>query len=83
MRKKEVGKGGQKGVISGPNSHGYINMVHAINVVTCAKDYGSSQPDLGKEATPPESPLRIEKPMIFARILCSNNLLLGPEMNPF
>ena len=26
------------------------------------EEYGSSQPDLGKEHSPPESPLRIEKP---------------------
>ena len=45
------------------NSHGCINMVRATKVVTRVKDYGSSQPDLGKEPTPPESPLRIENPM--------------------
>ena len=33
----------------------------AAKVVTRAKDYGSSQPDLGKEPDPPRSPLRIEK----------------------
>ena len=44
-------------------NHGFINMVRATKVVTHVKDYGSSQPDLGKEPTPPESPLRIEKPM--------------------
>ena len=43
--------------------HGCINMVCATKVVTHAKDYGSSQPDLGKEPTPPESPLHIEKPV--------------------
>ena len=36
-------------------------MVCAAKVVTCAKDYGLSQPDLGKEPAPPESPLHIEK----------------------
>ena len=41
-------------------SHGCINMVHATKVVTHAKDYGSSQPDLGKKPAPPESPLCIE-----------------------
>ena len=45
------------------NGHGCINMVHATKVVTHAKDYGSSQPDLGKEPPPPGSPLCIEKPM--------------------
>ena len=38
-------------------------MVHATKVVTHAKDYGSSQPDLGKEPPPTESPLCIENPM--------------------
>ena len=43
------------------SGHGCINMVCAANVVTCVKDDGSSQPDLGKEPTPPESPLCIDK----------------------
>ena len=34
-----------------------------LRVVTRAKDYGSSQPDLGKEPAPLESPLHIEKPV--------------------
>ena len=38
-------------------------MVCATKVVTRAKDYGSSQPNLGKELAPPGSPLRIENPM--------------------
>ena len=38
-------------------------MVCAAKVVTRAKDYGLSQPDLGKEPAPPESPLHIEKPV--------------------
>ena len=37
-------------------------MVRATKVVNRAKDYGSSQPDLGKEPAPPGSPLRIENP---------------------
>ena len=37
--------------------------MNATKVVTCTKDYASSQPDLGKEPSPPKSPLRIEKPM--------------------
>ena len=45
------------------SGHGCINMVHAVKVVTCAKDYSSSQPSPGKEPDPPGSPLRIEKPM--------------------
>ena len=38
-------------------------MVKDSKVVTRAKDYGFSQPDLGKELYPPESSLRIENPM--------------------
>ena len=40
-----------------------VKMVRATKVVTRAKYYGLSQPDLGKEPDPPESSLRIEKPM--------------------
>ena len=47
-------------------------MVHAAKVVTHAKDYGSSQPDLGKEPALPRSLLRIEnhvdKPQVSPRI---------------
>ena len=39
------------------SGHGCINMVNATNVVMHVKDYGSSQSDLGKEPTPPESSL--------------------------
>ena len=46
-------------IISG---HGCFNMMSTENVVTRAKDYGTSQPDLGKEPAPPESPLPIDKP---------------------
>ena len=42
--------------------HSCIIMVKDSKVVTRAKYYGSSQPDLGKESTPPEIPMRIEKP---------------------
>ena len=45
------------------SGHGCINMVCATKVVTHAKDYGSSQPDLGKETDPPRIPLHIEKPV--------------------
>ena len=38
-------------------------MVRATKVVTRAKDYGLSQPNLGKEPDPPRSPLCIEKPV--------------------
>ena len=43
--------------------HSFINMVKATKVVIRVKYYGLSQPDLGKEPAPPESPLRIENPM--------------------
>ena len=45
------------------SGHGCINMVRATKVLTHAKDYGSSQPDLGKELDPPGTHLCIEKPM--------------------
>ena len=54
--------GGDQDILKG-SGHGCINMVRAMKVVTRAKDYGSSQPSLGKEPDPPGSPLRIEKPM--------------------
>ena len=38
-------------------------MVHATKVVTHVKDYGSSQPNPGKEPDPPGTSLRIEKPV--------------------
>ena len=38
-------------------------MVHDAKVVTCAKYYGSSQADLGKEPSPPKSPLWIKNHM--------------------
>ena len=40
-----------------------INMVCAVKVVTCGKDYSSSQPSPGKEPDPLGTPLHIEKPM--------------------
>ena len=49
-------------MLESSTSNGCINMVHATKVVTRAKDYGSSQPDLGKEPPPTESPLHIENP---------------------
>ena len=45
------------------SGHGCINMVCATKFVTRAKDYGSSQPNLGKEPPPTESPLCIENPI--------------------
>ena len=54
---------GDQNLPKSSTGHGYINMVHSTKVVTCVKDYGSSQPDLGKEPTPTESPLHIENPM--------------------
>ena len=55
--------GGDQNPPESNTGHGCINMVRATKVVTCAKDYGSSQPDLGKEPSPPESPLLIKNPM--------------------
>ena len=54
--------GGDQNPSKTSTGHGCINMVHDTKVVTHAKGYGSSQPDLGKEPDPPESSLRIEKP---------------------
>ena len=51
--------GGDQNMSEANTSHGCINIVHAAKVVTRAKDYGSSQPDLGKEPAPPEIPLCI------------------------
>ena len=45
------------------SGHGCINMVHATEVLTRVKDYGSSQPSPGKEPDPLGSPLHIEKPV--------------------
>ena len=38
-------------------------MVRVAKVVTCAKDYGSSQPSPWKEPDPLGTPLHIEKPV--------------------
>ena len=43
------------------SGHSYINMVRSTKVMTHVKDYGSSQPDLGKEPDPPKRSLQIEK----------------------
>ena len=55
--------GGAQNPLESNTSHGCINMVCATKVVTYAKDYGSSQPNLGKEPAPPESPFYIENPV--------------------
>ena len=52
--------GGDQDPSEACSGHGCINMVRATKVVTRAKDYGSPQPDLGNEPTPPGSPLCIE-----------------------
>ena len=54
--------GGGQNLLEANIGHGCINMVHATKVVTRAKDYGSSQLDLGKEPAPPKILLHIEKP---------------------
>ena len=55
--------GGKQNPPEAASGHGCINMMSAAKVVTHTKYYGSSQPDLGKERSPPESPLRFENPM--------------------
>ena len=66
MNSRIVDPGCASGGIQNPSKaasgHGCINMVNATNVVMRVKDYGSSQSDLGREPTPPESYLQIEKP---------------------
>ena len=54
--------GGTPNPVNTASGHDCINMVNAKNVVTHSKFYSTSESDLGKENTPPESPLRIEKP---------------------
>ena len=54
--------GGDQNPLEANIGHGCINMVCATKVVTCAKVYGSSQPDLGKEPAPPKISLCIQKP---------------------
>ena len=48
--------------------HGCINMMLAANVVTFSKDYGSSQPNMGKEPIPPEISLHIDNPEVIPHI---------------
>ena len=55
--------GGNQNPSKDASGHGCINMMSAAKVVTRTKDYGSSQPNLGKEPSPPEIPLQIENPM--------------------
>ena len=52
--------GGDQNPLEDNTGHGCVNMVHTIKVVNRAKDYGSSQLDLGKGPSPPESPLHIK-----------------------
>jgi hypothetical protein len=50
--------------------HQCINMVRSeISVATRTHDYGSSQPVLGPEPPPPETPLQIDKPEPLPHIL--------------
>ena len=51
--------GGDQDSPEANSDYGCINMVCATKVVTRAKDYCSSQSDLGKEPAPHESPLHI------------------------
>ena len=43
------------------SGHGGINMVNATNFMAHYKDYGTSQPDFGKDPTPPKIYLHIKK----------------------
>ena len=54
--------GGTKNLLEAATGHSCINMVRSTKFVTRAKDYGSSQLDLGKEPDPHESSSQIEKP---------------------
>ena len=45
--------GGHQDPPNGEGGHDCINMMSSANVVTWAKDYGSSQPNVGKEPTLP------------------------------
>ena len=49
--------GGNQNLSKATSGHSCINMVHVAKVVTRVKDYSSSQPELGKEPSPPERPL--------------------------
>ena len=49
--------GGTQNPLEAANGHDCINMVRVSKVMTHVKDYGSSQPNLGKEPSPPEIPL--------------------------
>ena len=79
-----VQSGGDQDPLKASSGHGCINIVRATKVVTHAKDYGSSQPDLGKEPAPPKSPVHIEKhvdkPEVVPRI--SKGVLKNLGHNP-
>ena len=60
--------GGIQNPLNVEGVHDCINIISETNVVTCVKDYGSSQPDVGKYPAPPEVPLHIDKPKITPRI---------------
>ena len=78
--------GGDQDPPEASSGHGCINMVHGTKVVTRAKDYGSSQPDLGREPDPPGIPLRIEKPMdkpeVAPRMPKESLIILGTILIP-
>ena len=54
--------GGHKNPPNAKGGHGCINMMLVANVVKHAKDYDSSRPNVGKETTPIEVTLHIDKP---------------------
>ena len=53
--------GGHQNPLNAEGGHGCINMILDANIVTHAKYYGPSQPNLGKYLAPLESPLHINK----------------------
>ena len=63
MNSRTHGQSGGDQDPSEGSGRGCINMVRAAKVVTRAKDYGSSQPNPGKEPDPPRTRLHIEKPV--------------------
>ena len=53
------GSGGHQSPPNAKGGHSCINMMSDENFVTHAKEYGSSQPNVGKEPTPSKVTLHI------------------------
>ena len=60
--------GGNQNPPNVEGGHICINMMSVANIVMRAKYYGSSQPNVGKETTPLEVPLNINKHEVIHRI---------------